>query len=193
MIENNKAVILHIISGLGDGGAEGVLYRLIKSDTKNVHQVIALTGGGKYESLLIKIGVSVSSLNLPRGSFTFKSAIQLYKKIKQSKATVVQTWMYHSDLIGGVIAKFAHVELIIWNIRHSNLNPEDTKKSTIVVAKLCALFSYFIPNRIVCCAEEAKEVHISIGYQAKKITVIGNGYDLARYKPIKQLNVLKKR
>jgi glycosyltransferase involved in cell wall biosynthesis len=191
MINNDPQVVFHIISGLGDGGAEGVLYRLIKCDIKNTHIVITMISGGKYEVLLKNLGVVVTSLNLERGKFTVMALAQLYMKIRKVKPDVVQTWMYHSDLVGGLIAKIALVKRVIWNVRHSNLNPEDTKSSTIIVARLCALFSYIVPNKIVCCADEAREEHISIGYKSKNMVVISNGYDLSLYKPYKTASVIR--
>ena len=40
--------VLHIITGLADGGAEAVLFRLITHDTKNQHVVVSLTTEAKY-------------------------------------------------------------------------------------------------------------------------------------------------
>ena len=44
--------ILHVITGLGKGGAENTLYKVCKHDLKNQHIVISLKGRGKYYSLL---------------------------------------------------------------------------------------------------------------------------------------------
>ena len=44
--------IIHIITGLGDGGAEHTLFKICKYDTTNKHIVISLTDHGKYFSLL---------------------------------------------------------------------------------------------------------------------------------------------
>ena len=49
--------IVHIITGLGDGGAENTLFKICKYDTKNKHIVISLKSGGKYYSLLKKSGM----------------------------------------------------------------------------------------------------------------------------------------
>ena len=46
--------VLHIITGLEDGGAEAVLYGLCTEDTKNKHIVVSLKGEGKYGKLLNK-------------------------------------------------------------------------------------------------------------------------------------------
>ena len=56
--------ILHIITGLGDGGAEHTLYKICKYDLKNKHIVISLKGRDKYFTLLNKIGIKVFCLTL---------------------------------------------------------------------------------------------------------------------------------
>ena len=56
--------VLHIITGLIDGGAEAVLYRLCKHCKNNQHQVGSLTDAGKYGAALEALGVSVTTLNM---------------------------------------------------------------------------------------------------------------------------------
>lgn len=179
--------VLHIITGLNNGGAEGVLYRLCKRDKKYKHSVISLMDMGKYGPLLEKEGIKVYCLNMPQGRVTFSGLRQLYSLLKSTKPDVVQTWMYHADLIGGVIARLAGIKNVFWNIRHSVLEKGKSKRSTIFIARLCAFFSLFIPKQIICCANKALEVHADKGYQCKKMVVIGNGYELDKFTPNTQL------
>ncbi|EJL6710041.1 glycosyltransferase [Vibrio cholerae] len=181
MLDNkvNKKKVLHIITGLGDGGAEGVLYRLCKNSKNFKHEVISLTGNGKYTSMLEEVGVVVYP-------FYFSSVFSFFKLIfliKTINPELVQTWMYHSDLIGGGAAKIAGIKKIFWGVRHSNLEKGKVKNSTIYIARLSALFSKFIPTKIICCANKAKEVHSNIGYCKEKLLVIQNGYDFSKFYP----------
>ena len=171
--------VLHIITGLGDGGAEGVLYRLCKSSANFKHEVISLTGNGKYTSMLEEVGVIVHPFHF-NGISSFFRLISLIKTVQPE---LVQTWMYHADLIGGIAAKIAGVKNIFWGIRHSNLEKGKVKSSTIYIARLSALFSKFVPTKIICCANKAKEVHLNIGYCKDKLLVIQNGYDLSNFYP----------
>ena len=61
--------ILHIITGLGDGGAEHTLYKICRYDNSNKHIVISLKGQDKYFSLLKNLGIQVHCLNLKYYSF----------------------------------------------------------------------------------------------------------------------------
>src|SRR5690554_6447100 len=173
--------VTHIITGLNNGGAEAVLYRLCTSDTGATHTVISLMDMGKYGSMLEKAGITVHCLNMPQGKVTLSGLRKLYTLLKKGKPDAVQTWMYHADLIGGVIAKLAGVKKVFWNIRHSTLEAGKSKRSTIVIAKLCARLSKRVPTGIVCCADEALAVHAATGYDKSKMTVIYNGYQLDQF------------
>lgn len=170
--------ITHIITGLNDGGAEAALARLCIADKDNQFVVISLMGPGKYGTLLNEAGVKVECLNMPAGKATISGIVKLYKLLKKYKPDIVQTWMYHADFIGGVVARLAGVKDIFWGVHHSNLTPEHSKKSTIYIAKACSCLSYFIPKKIICCANKSAAVHSEVGYCKSKLHVIYNGYDL---------------
>ena len=56
--------ILHLISGLSSGGAESVLFKLIKHDKINTHHVISFSGGFYFNELRkIKVKVTIIELN----------------------------------------------------------------------------------------------------------------------------------
>jgi glycosyltransferase involved in cell wall biosynthesis len=176
-------IIVHIITGLDNGGAEGALYRLCVADKKNRHHVVSMMDGGKYGPMLEAQGVSVTCLEMPRGRLTLTSLRHLRKLLRAERPDVVQTWMYHADLVGSVIAKSAGMRNIVWGIRHSDLVSSGTSRSTIAVARLCAWLSRWLPRNIICCAQKAADVHATFGYDARRIHVVPNGYDLERFQP----------
>lgn len=174
--------ILHVITGLKIGGAETMLYKLIKSTCDGVeHVVISLTENGFIGTKLSELNIEVISINMIKSVNIINKFFELKKIIKNNNPDLVQTWMYHSDLIGGIAAKFAFKGPIIWNIRHSNLKWRENKKSTILIAKLSAILSNIIPDKIVSCSKIAKEIHAKIGYNKNKIKVIPNGFDILEF------------
>lgn len=175
--------VLHIITGLDDGGAEAVLFRLCRHDREHRHHVISLTGHGKYGPLLEAIGIEVICLHMPRRRVTPGALLRLWREIRRIKPDAVQTWMYHADLLGGLAARLAGVRNVTWGIHHTTLDPKQSPRSTILVAKACALLSRNIPRRIICCAERSREVHAGLGYDAGRMRVIPNGYDLSVFQP----------
>ena len=175
-------IILHIFTGLNDGGAEGVLYRLCKYDREYTHVVISMLDKGKYGPLLEKEGVKVHCLNLSVGKITLSALFRLYNLIIQISPDIVQTWMYHADFVGGILSRLAGVKHVFWNVRHTTLEPGKSKCSTILVAKACAFVSGWVPKKIVYCAYEARTVHEALGYKKGKDEVISNGYDLSHFR-----------
>jgi glycosyltransferase involved in cell wall biosynthesis len=176
--------ILHIITGLGNGGAEGVLYRLTSTCSEHEHQVISLTGHGWTSEKLTKAGVSVHALDLgASGSRKLAGLFQLRRLIRSIKPDVVQTWMYHADLLGGMAARLGGLKSIVWNVRASNLSNDRASLPTRGIRWACARLSSVIPKIIVCNSHAGARVHAELGYQRQKIVVIPNGYDVAELGP----------
>lgn len=178
-------MIVHIISSLSEGGAEVSLYRLCRHGQLGSQRVICLMDGGKYGPLLRDAGVHVDCLNQPRGSVGFLAFFFLWRLLRSYRPTIVQTWMYHSDLIGGLAARLAGVPRIVWGVRTSQLDASGVSLATQLVIRLCALAAKWLPDLIVCCAERAKQVHQEMGYPSTRMHVIANGYDFDVFKPDK--------
>ena len=173
--------VVHIITCLDDGGAEAVLYRLCTTDRLAYHYVISLRDSGKYGPLLQSGNVEVTCLEMPRGRITITGLIKLWRVLRFLRPDVVQTWMHHANVIGGIISRAVKIRRIYWGIHNSGLNKTIAKPSTIWVVRLSALLSYLVPTRIMCCAQEGLNAHRSLGYSANKLILINNGYDLDRY------------
>lgn len=176
-------VVLHVITGLQNGGAEATLYRLCRHDIDDTHHVVSLTGPGKYGPLLEAAGVSVTCLDMPKGRVKIGALLKLWRLIRALRPDALQTSMYHADLLGGIVGRLAGIRNISWGIRHSTLSPAENARSTIVVARICARLSRYVPRQIVCCADKAAQVHAEIGYDAGRMRVIKNGYDLSIFRP----------
>lgn len=172
--------IIHVITGLNDGGAEGVLSRLCINDKNNKHVVISLMGEGKYGSILQGSGIKVYTLELIPNKPSILKFFKLIKILKLENPDLVQTWMYHADLFGGLAARLSGINKVYWGLRHSNLTPGTVKKSTIYIAKICGLLSKFIPKKIISCSQKAVISHTDFGYDKTKFIVIPNGYDLSQ-------------
>lgn len=177
--------IVHVITGLNNGGAESVLSRLAINDlaSGNRHCVISLMDQGLYGERLHRAGIEVHCLDMPRGRLTLSGLARLYRLLRRLRPDVVQTWMYHADLVGGVAARLAGIRQVCWGIRHSNLDPGTISAATLLVARLCARLSGVIPARIISCSLKATAVHQALGYRADRFVTIPNGYQTALLRP----------
>ena len=153
-----KFKVIHIITGLKDGGAESTLYNLITNSPNLEHIVISLTKFHKYGGILMEKGYRVYPLNIKLNPLIIFRFIYLIFLLRSLKPDIVQTWMYHADLIGGLAAYIANCKNIFWGIHHTSLDLRLNKITTIFVAYLNSKLSYFIPKKIITCAEKSKKV-----------------------------------
>ena len=173
--------VLHVIVGLDVGGAELMLLRLITSQVQVgivEHRVVSLTTMGEVGSRLQQMGVPLHTLEMRGALSAIRVFIRLLLLIRRAQPDVVQTWMYHADLLGGLAARVAGVGKVIWGIRTTDAMAGGSQ-ITGLVRKLCAWLSPIVPHRIVCAAEASRRTHIGVGYDAAKMTIIPNGYDLS--------------
>lgn len=175
--------MLHIITGLESGGAEAVLFRLVVAhkNSGNSHHVVSLMNSGVYAEKLRLNNVCVDTLEFVRGQITLSGLLKLFFIIRNLKPDVVQTWMYHADLIGGLISRLAGVRSLVWGIRHANLEPAHNSRSTLLIARMCGVLSVWIPRKIVFCSLHSQKPHLNLGYKKNKFVYIPNGYDLEKY------------
>tara|TARA_B100001057_G_scaffold449247_1_gene490270 strand:- start:47 stop:1165 length:1119 start_codon:yes stop_codon:yes gene_type:complete len=172
--------IIHIITGLKNGGAENLLYKICRNDCLNNHVVISITSGGKYFLLLRKIGIKVYSLDMK--FYSLLKFFYLILLLRKFKPDIVQTWLVHGDFVGGLASKLAGVKNIIWTILYSKLDISIEKISNILLIKVLSKLSYIIPKSIVVVSKNSKKNCIKLGYDKKKINLIPIGFDLSIYK-----------
>ncbi len=176
--------IVHVITSLDTGGAEMMLLRLAERLQEHFQQqVICLTNPGVVAKRLLAIGVPVTSLEMSSAWPNPFAIVKLAWLIRRFRPQVVQTWLYHADLLGGIASYLAGVRALAWNIRNNDLSADKTKPNTRRVVALAAKLSHWLPSRIVCCSHNAMQTHIALGYARAPFIVIPNGFDLSRFKP----------
>jgi len=169
--------VLHVITGLGLGGAERFLERMVvASDPARVrHQVLSLKPVGDVGRALSDRGVPVYSLELGRdveaSAFALPALVHLARTLAPD---VVQGWLHHGDLAATVAARAAHAALA-WGLHQSAFDPAHAL-TTVGAARIAAALSR-LPDAIVCCGESARRGHVALGYDDGRMLVIENGFD----------------
>ncbi len=177
--------ILFLTTGLYAGGAELMLLRLLSRLDRQrfLPSVISLIQLGPVGEKIEQLGIPVRSLGMQPGKPDLASIWRLVRWLRRDRPHIMQTWMYHADLLGGVAARLAGHIPIAWGIRHSDPLTQGYGSLTVPTVKLCARLSRWIPKRIVCCSEASRQTHVAFGYAGEKMMVIPNGVDLTALKP----------
>jgi glycosyltransferase involved in cell wall biosynthesis len=179
-----RRVVLHVITDLRVGGAEMMLHRLLQTaELKDYsHEVLSLTEVGPVGERLRRLGIATRALGLRRVPDPVR-LIRLARYVKRMRPALVQTWMYHANLIGGLAAKLTRGVPVVWAIHSSALDPKTTHRTTLFVVALCAWLSRWLPDRIVAVSRTSRDHHVRTGYEARKFIVLPNGFDLQQYRP----------
>ncbi len=181
----NRISVAHLITATTTGGAEAMLHKLVSRIDKERFDinVISLTTAGPLGKRMIDEGISLHSIGASRSGLDPAALVRLVQLLRRIRPDILQTWMYHADLAGGLAARLAGSIHVAWNIRHSDLDPAHMKKRTIRIAKWCSRLSRHLPERIVCCSHASRETHEAIGYDRERMVVIPNGFDTSLFVP----------
>lgn len=176
--------IVHVITDLDIGGAETMLSRLvIGMDRKRFsNSVVSLTQPGHFGHVIQSNEIRVSSLLMQRSIPNPIGIWRLTRFLQQERPDIVQTWLYHADLLGLLVGKLAHIPIIVWNVRCAEMDM--TRYSTLsrFVRYLLIKLS-FLPKMILCNSNAGQRYHEGLGYRALRWTIIPNGVDLNNYLP----------
>jgi len=174
--------VLQIITGLEVGGAETVLCRLLGQFDRSRFDchVLALKDDGPLGQRMRGLGVEVECFSLQRNPLRW---FQLARRIHELQPDVVQTWLYHADLLGGLAARLAGVPALIWSVRHANLERGRNETSILMLVRVLAAFSHWMPRRIVFNSRVAQAAHERIAYASDAAQIIPNGFDAETFRP----------
>jgi hypothetical protein len=153
--------VMHVIIGLEVGGAERMLSRLVLAQQKTLPAaectVVSLTDLGPLGMRLSEAGVSVVALEMRVPLGLLMVVWHLRNLMLQLNPDVVQTWMPHGDLLGGLAARWAGIPKVVWGIRATSMT--GASLATRLMRRLCALLSYTVPTHIVSAAEASQRSH----------------------------------
>lgn len=109
-----------MISGLGPGGAEMMLYRLLKKIDRQKFDPIVLSLidiEGPLTKNIEDLGVVVKRLQL-RSRFDIFALFRLIRILKSLKPDILHTQLFAADIIGRTLGKMLKVPVVITSIRN---------------------------------------------------------------------------
>lgn len=178
-MDNKVIKVVHIITGLNAGGAEMMLYRLLsRTDRSRFNSmVISLTGRGRMADALEALQVPVVSLDMRSGGDVFRGLKNLIRPLRRYRPHIIQTWLYHADLVGMIAQRFAPGSHLCWNLRCAELEKGDVPGGTLVLRRLLSLFSG-IPDVVMVNSNGGQRAHQALGYHPRRWVILHNGFDI---------------
>ncbi|WP_191970195.1 glycosyltransferase [Methylobacterium planeticum] len=180
---NQPRPVLHVISGLRTGGAETMLVALCRTlGARGLPQhVVSLTAGGPNLPVLERLGVTVHTL-APRGLVGSAGAVlALSRLIRRLRPAVLQGWLYHGDLFAALAHRLAgapRATRLAWGLRNSDIDHARYGRLLALGARLSGW-----PDLVVSNSRAGVDFHRAQGYRPRRLAVIPNGIDTARFRP----------
>lgn len=179
MFKNKNKIVLHMIAGLGNGGAERQLVELLKINRR--HVLCIFTHAGTYKTLLQQYNIKYYELHINRPYFIFLKIITIVRIIKLTKAEVIHSWMYNACLISSIIKILFRIRIpLVWGIRCSNMIVKHYPFQLRIVIYLCKIFSKK-SNLIIYNSFAGKKYHDKLGFFNLKSKVIQNGINNKKF------------
>lgn len=176
--------VLFISSGLGTGGAEVTLHRLLGATQGDITPtVVSLTDLGPIGERIQGLGVPVMALGLNRPGRAWRAPGAFRDLVLKFGPDLIQGWMYHGNLAGcWARGRWAPSAPLAWGIRQSLAGRRQEKALTRGVIRVGARLSSKTDALVYNAWRSAAE-HEALGYDGRRRVVIPNGIDTDGFRP----------
>jgi glycosyltransferase involved in cell wall biosynthesis len=176
--------VCHLITGLDVGGAERNLLNVVNlfDPVIATNEVVSLLEPGPFANDLEAAGIPVTSLGMQRGYPNIAGLMHLVQHLRRSRPTILQTWLYHADLLGLLASPFFPEMRVIWNLRCSDLTRATGQWRLRCIVSILARVSGR-PTAVIVNSGSGQQFHSSIGYRPRRWVQISNGVDTKRFVP----------
>jgi len=178
-------LVCHLITSTEAGGAETQLLHLVRGGeaTGVRHRVLCLGREGVLAPELARAGAAPLSLGLSPGpGGLLRGLPRLALHLRRLGPALVQTWLYHADLLGLLASRLAGSPPLVWTLRCSDMDLARYSRATRLVLRANIRLSR-LPAAIVANSHSGARWHAGLGYPADRLEVIPNGFDSQRFRP----------
>jgi len=184
-VHDEQIKVVYIITGLRRHGAETMLAKLLEVTDRSRFQqtVIVLRDKGELGPCIEqRTGVPVIALDMKSIFDLPRVFLRIRSILKEEKPEIVQTWLYHADLIGTLAAKAAGSPRLMWNVRCSNMNFSDYNPTMRLICRLLAYLSN-VPDLVISNSMTGQKAHSKLGYRPRAWRHLPNGFDTELFRP----------
>jgi glycosyltransferase involved in cell wall biosynthesis len=180
----SRRKILHLIEGLGSGGAERLLHtNLTQIDrTKFDHEVVTVFSGRDYwKGPIEKLGIKVTSLDRKGQRSVVSGVTRLRQHLRESRPDLIHTHLWAANVIGRIAGGLERIPVI------SSIHAPEYEKETMADAThrvrfairaaqlLDAVTAKFWCTRMLAVSRFAKRsTQARLGYPSDRIDVLYN-------------------
>jgi glycosyltransferase involved in cell wall biosynthesis len=176
--------ICHIITGLDAGGAERALVNVVShlDPSRFRNEVVSLIEPGIFGRELHAAGIPLVSLGFQRSRPELSGFLKVIRHLRRSRPAILQTWMYHADLLGSFAHCFVPSARLLWNVRCSDIAGSPESSHLRWMTRLLARMSHR-PDAVIVNSRRGRVFHEKIGYRPRRWIELPNGIDTQRFRP----------
>lgn len=174
--------IAHVITELNVGGTEQLLYLLLAHSHRDKfeHIVISLEDKGVYGESIEALDIPVYTINLNPSRPNPLALLNVIRILRREQADIIQTWLYHADLVGTLASYFVPFRVLGWNIQNTTIVNFESGLRRLIIKALTRLSRK--PDFIIANSQATQELHVANGYRGDRWTIIYNGVDTKQFK-----------
>ncbi|MBC8310856.1 MAG: glycosyltransferase [Candidatus Marinimicrobia bacterium] len=163
----SKINLLHLITGLGCGGAEKMVYQLCNySDREKFNiSVVSINDTDYFLSKLKALPINVLTLGLNKNPLSvFGGIISLNKFIRKHKIQIIHAHLFHGMVLASITKLFNPKIKIVW-----------TAHSSRMISTFRSIITYC--SRLIRDHDIILQPHSKSGYNIDNFSVIPNGVE----------------
>ncbi|MCA9024423.1 MAG: glycosyltransferase [Planctomycetaceae bacterium] len=166
--------IAFCITELDPGGAERALVRIVMGLDRSrwSPHVYCLAERGPLADDLDNAGVPLTCLNVRSGR-DFAVVRRLTKALKEFRPEILQTFMFHGNIVGRLAAWRAGVPIVIAGVRV--IEPDMRWRM------LLDRWTNRLVDHTICVSRAVADAYRKLGYREEQLTVVPNGVDFERF------------
>ena len=169
--------VLHVITGLGVGGAEHQL-RSILQHTRHESDVVTLYNPGPVADMIRADGGSVRDLGMTSNT-QISALFRLRRLIRAGRYDVVHAHLYRSQIYGRPAAWLAATPVIL-STEHSIGETHLERRPMTPGVRALYLGTEFLSDITIAVSPAVRERLLKWGVRDRRMTVIANGVDMQR-------------
>lgn len=180
-----KINVVFVVTSLGTGGAQMMLYKMLTRLDRNrfCPTVVTLIPGGVYLDRINDLQVPIYDLGMRQGMPNLSSVNKLRKILKEVRPKVVQGWMYHGNFLASVANKLSlSGAVVFWSVHQSLASIKAEKAALAALIRVTAFLSRSVKT-VVFSAEIGQQQHIRVGYCGNNTVAIRDNFDLCAFRP----------